>query len=593
MSEKYSDETIKAARDLYESGLTLPEAAKRLKISRESIYQWARKYQWGRVYAHENVLDLLTTRIAVLAAKDSKTRIELDEFDMVLKRLDSLAITMEKTARIKSGSLDNLIGMPPPEKKRGRKPGYKPSGVKNDVSGVQYQELEAIRKKLFYGYQQEWFKAKESLLTRRNRFILKSRQIGATYYFAWEALEDAILTGDNQIFLSASRDQAEVFKHYIVQFAKNELEIELTGNPIKLSNGAELRFLSTNSRTSQSYHGHLYLDEVFWIPQFSKLWRVSSGMAAHRKWRRTLFSTPSTLSHDAYEMWSGKKFNEGKTGDATVEFDVSHSTLKNGLLGEDKIWRHVVTVEDAERDGCNLFDIEELRKEYNTDDFANLFMCKFIDDAQSVFPLQLLLACGVDNDCNWTDYHINKARPFGNKPVAIGYDPSRTTDNASLVLMSVPIRPDDKWQLLHRISLHGKSFQHQADCIRDVVNRHNVVHVGIDVSGMGWGVYELVQGFYPSVQPITYSLQMKNQLIIKALDVIQPPSRLEFDAGDKEIVQSFLMIRRTMSETGHITYATTRTNTNGHADVAWACMHAMIYEPISRDIVGTRVSFSN
>jgi hypothetical protein len=41
---------------------------------------------------------------------------------------------------------------------------------------------------------------------------------------------------------------------------------------------------------------------------------------------------------------------------------------------------------DAERGGCNLFDIEELRTyEYSPDQFDNLLMCNFIDDTESVF----------------------------------------------------------------------------------------------------------------------------------------------------------------------------------------------------------------
>ena len=47
----------------------------------------------------------------------------------------------------------------------------------------------------------------------------KSRQIGATYYFAREAFIDALKTGRNQIFLSASKAQAHIFKTYIQQFA--------------------------------------------------------------------------------------------------------------------------------------------------------------------------------------------------------------------------------------------------------------------------------------------------------------------------------------------------------------------------------------
>ncbi|MCC3263181.1 terminase family protein, partial [Paenibacillus polymyxa] len=87
------------------------------------------------------------------------------------------------------------------------------------------------------------------------------RQVGATWYFAREALIDAVETGRNQIFLSASKAQAHVFKQYIIQFAREAADVELKGDPIVLPNGAHLYFLGTNARTAQSYHGNFYFDE--------------------------------------------------------------------------------------------------------------------------------------------------------------------------------------------------------------------------------------------------------------------------------------------------------------------------------------------
>jgi uncharacterized protein YjcR len=51
-----------------------------------------------------------------------------------------------------------------------------------------------------FEYQRHWW---EAGIKHRIRNVLKSRQIGATYYFAREALIDALVTGRNQIFLSA------------------------------------------------------------------------------------------------------------------------------------------------------------------------------------------------------------------------------------------------------------------------------------------------------------------------------------------------------------------------------------------------------
>lgn len=144
-----------------------------------------------------------------------------------------------------------------------------------------------------------WYRAG---LEHRIRDILKSRQIGATFYFSREALLRALKTGHNQIFLSASKTQAYVFREYIIAFARL-VDVDLTGDPIVLgNNGAKLIFLGTNSNTAQSHNGDLYVDEIFWIPNFQVLRKVASGMASQSHLRSTYFSTPSTLAHDAYGL---------------------------------------------------------------------------------------------------------------------------------------------------------------------------------------------------------------------------------------------------------------------------------------------------
>ena len=150
----------------------------------------------------------------------------------------------------------------------------------------QVEKLQEIFHGSMFGYQRQWWDAGNK---HRIRNVLKSRQIGATYYFAREALLDALTTGRNQIFLSASKAQAHVFKQYIIEFAR-EVDVELKGDPMTLGNGACLYFLGTNARTAQSYHGNLYLDEYFWIPKFQELRKVASGMALHKKWRQTIFN---------------------------------------------------------------------------------------------------------------------------------------------------------------------------------------------------------------------------------------------------------------------------------------------------------------
>ncbi|WP_352149355.1 terminase large subunit domain-containing protein [Escherichia coli] len=81
----------------------------------------------------------------------------------------------------------------------------------------------------------------------------------------------------NQIFLSASKTQAYVFREYIIAFARL-VDVDLTGTRCPGNNGAKLIFLGTNSNTAQSHNGDLYVDEIFWIPNFQVLRKVASGM---------------------------------------------------------------------------------------------------------------------------------------------------------------------------------------------------------------------------------------------------------------------------------------------------------------------------
>lgn len=541
---------------------------------------------------------IIETKLEALLAK-----IDLDETD--LETIERLSIVHYRFMRAYSGGATNV-------KRNGKKPEMDGSGdakaspknsegksdkkaiVKkqprrkaNDISHITVELLDEIRDKMLYLYQHLWYDNKH----QRNRFILKSRQIGATWYFAWEALDDAIRTGDNQLFISASRDQAEVFKQYIAAFAMKYFEVDIRGKFCAvLSNGAELRFLATNSATAQSYHGHLYIDEVFWIPKFKQLKKVADGMAAHKKWRKTYFSTPSAMSHDAYPLWSGSEFaSNHKISD--FEIDTSHPALKGGLLGPDNIWRHMITVEDAQEQGCDLFDIAELKLDYSENDYANQFGCKFIDDSQSVFSLQALMNCVVDAD-DWSDYKPNMERPFANRSVAFGFDPSRTRDNASLAILEIPPNYSKPFRVLALHSYHGQNVQRQAGQIKELVDKHTVRHLGVDTTGIGSGVFDLVRDFYPMATPIHYSTAMKNSLVVKMLDLIAN-GRFKYLSSQHEITRAFMMITQTTTATGQIVYASSRSPNAGHADVAWALMHAAIAEDINVNRRPTQVTFSD
>ncbi|WP_445375873.1 terminase large subunit domain-containing protein [Photorhabdus tasmaniensis] len=577
---KHSDELINVARSLYLRRYTPAEIARELNLpNRRIIYYWAEKWHWADMLNHESVIEAINRRIAMLSERNNKTSLELDEFDRLIAHHIKLMAQenkhKEKLAEIKAQEKSGGDYIPSSEEEPKKKKRYR----KNDISTLTKEDFQQFVDKTLFGYQ----KHLRNNLAKQIRNILKSRQIGATWYFAFEAFENAVLTGDPQIFLSASKPQAEVFRSYIVNIAEHFFGVTLTGNPIRLSNGAELRFLSTNKNTAQSYSGHLYCDEYFWVPDFKRLNEVASAMATHDKWRTTYFSTPSAKTHPAYPFWIGDEWRGNDPTRKHVEFPSFDELRDGGRDCPDGQWRYVITLEDAIKGGFNLASIEKLRNRYNPDTFNMLYLCVFVDSGASVFKYHQLEKCGADIHL-WEDHDPNAPRPFGDREVWGGFDPARSGDTSTFVIIAPPMMAPEVFRVLATFYWQGMNWKHQAKLIEDLFKRYKFTHIGIDTTGIGHGVYEMVQDFAPrQAHAIHYNPQSKNQLVMKMIDVVSE-ERIEWDVEQKEILASFLAIRHTTTKKGgSMTFVADRSRETGHADVFWAIAHALMNEPLNYD----------
>ncbi len=576
---KYSDELRGVARALYLRRYTPKEIASELNLpNTRIIYYWAEKEGWADMLSHESTEDAIERRIQLLTGRDGKTELELKELDQLITHAVKLRAQhnkhKEKLAAARPSSTGGSNGGNDEESDQ---PRGKRKYNKNDVSGLTEDDLNAWAEEHLFGYQ----KHLRLNISQQVRNILKSRQIGATWYFAFEAFENAVLTGDPQIFLSASRAQAEVFRSYIVNIAQEYFGITLTGNPIRLSNGAELRFLSTNKNTAQSYSGHLYCDEYFWVPNFARLNEVASAMATHDKWRTTYFSTPSAKTHQAYPFWTGEEWKKGSKKRAAVVFPTFNAMRDGGRLCPDGQWRYVITMEDAIANGFNLASIDKLRNRYSKDTFDMLYMCVFVDSKDVVFSFSDLEKCGTDITF-WQDHDPKARRPFDDRPVWGGYDPARSGDLSTFVILAPPVLAGEKFRVLAIINWRGMNFRHQASEIKKLFARYNFTYLGVDVTGIGQGVYDNIHPFAMRVlKPIRYDLSTKNRLVLKAADVIES-GRIEWDADLKEVAASFMSIRRAVTKSGSaVTFVADRTAETGHAEAAWAIMHGLDNEPLN------------
>ncbi|HEJ6993635.1 terminase large subunit domain-containing protein [Serratia marcescens] len=576
---KYSDELIGVARSLYLRHWTPKEIANELNLpNARIIYYWATKWSWADMLSHESIEETINRRIQVLTHRDGKTELEHKELDSLIAHHCKLRIQQAKHAEKLAAAASQGNGDYSAAGDSGQDGGKKKRKYrKNDISALTQEDFDAFADEHLFGYQ----KHLRLNITQQIRNILKSRQIGATWYFAFEALENAVMTGDPQIFLSASRPQAEVFRSYIVNIAEQYFGVTLTGNPIRLSNGAELRFLSTNSNTAQSYSGHLYVDEYFWIQNFARLNEVASAMATHDRWRTTYFSTPSSKTHQAYPFWTGEDWKRGDAKRKKVEFPTFKELRGGGRLCPDEQWRYVITMEDAIAGGFNLASIDKLRNKYNRDTFNMLYMCVFVDSGDSVFRFNELERCGVEVSL-WQDHDPTAARPFGNREVWAGFDPARSGDTSTFVIIAPPLYEGERFRVLATFYWQGMNWKHQANQIKALFERYNMTHIGIDITGIGSGVFEMVQGFaMRQAVAIHYGLESKTRLVLKMVDVVES-QRIEWDSEQKEIPASFLAIRRTSTTKGNsMTFVADRTQETGHADVFFAIAHAVDNEPLN------------
>lgn len=601
------------ARSLYWRGWPIKDIAEELALPTGTISSWKNRDRWDEDPPVAVINDRLEAKIAAYLDKP-----DLSEGDM--KRIDFLMRQMERSARIqkyaetgKEGDLNGKIAARNDDKAKAKREEKR----RNFLTLEQWQALLDDFHKRNFGYQELWWEQRD----QRTRKIRKSRQVGATWYFAREALAkvaEAVLAGAgrdelaldeaprNQIFLSASERQALKFRREIVSWVRRVTGVELKGKILMLDFAGQypadedgdatgpaldqvgFYFLSTNSATAQGESGDLYFDEYAWVHGFAELNRVASAMTTHKIYKETYFSTPSTKTHESYAFWSGEEWNSGRAKGDQRPFDISLKNLRHGAIMPDGSWQHCLTIHDACAMGLDaLVDIAMQRAKYSEESFRSLYECEDIDDSESSFPYVRVNPARVDSFLKWRDFKpalidIPGTRPFGELPVWLGYDPNKQgRDDAALVVVAPPTdQGRGKFRVLEKIRLNNLDFQGQADKIREVAGRYNVTDIAIDTTGSGQAVYELVCNWFPLARRIEYSVASKTALVIKAQSIFRA-QRIEFDAGWTDLMQALMAIRPTMTASGKgVTYVAKRNGQIGHADLAWALLHALSNEPL-------------
>lgn len=149
----------------------------------------------------------------------------------------------------------------------------------------------------------QWQKIWSNNQFHRNRVLNKARQVGASWYFSLEAVNDACLTGRNKIFLgdlNLISNEIAYFCNHVGKLDSQVLikQIREQGRVvIWLSNGAKVYFISSEKKTFSAVVGDIYIPEWSWNIQVDNILKISMAITTHHRWRRTYYSTRSNMDN--------------------------------------------------------------------------------------------------------------------------------------------------------------------------------------------------------------------------------------------------------------------------------------------------------
>ncbi|MFP7610183.1 phage terminase large subunit family protein, partial [Serratia quinivorans] len=147
---------------------------------------------------------------------------------------------------------------------------------------------------------------------------------------------------------------------------------------------------------------------------------------------------------------------------------------------------------------------------------------------------------------------------------------------------AAPLVNGGKFRTIETQRMRGMEFEAQADLIIGMLDRYNVQHIGIDGTGIGEAVWQLVKKRFPAAVCYQFNPASKRMLVLKMQQIVRG-GRWEYDRGEYDLIAAFNAVRKVVTPGGVITYDTDRSRGVSHGDLAWATMLAIINEPLGQD----------
>lgn len=400
---------------------------------------------------------------------------------------------------------------------------------------------------MLYPYQQRW-------LADKSRFKLGrfARQTGKTFTTTLEIVLDCLeqeAQGKRArwVILSRGERQAkeameEGIKRHLaaMQIAVDVLEIpweaHIKALEVTLPGGSRITALPANPDTARGFSANVFLDEFAFHKDSRKIWTaLFPVISAGHKLRVT--STGNGKGNKFYEL----------------------------ATGADDGWsRHEVDIYQAVADGLPR-NIDELRAGIKDDDaWAQEYELKWLDEASNWLDFDLINS--VEDEQAGNPHNYTGGACF------VGVDIAARND---LFVIWVLEQVGDVFWTREIIARRRITFAEQDFLLDDMFKRYHVLRCCIDQTGMGEKPVEDAKRRHGEsrIEGVLFTANNKLTLATGGKESFQD-RKIRIPQGDDDLRADLHKLKKETSATGSPRFVAD-SDSNGHADRAWACFLAL------------------
>lgn len=516
----YTKEFKEECINLLRGGVSALSLSKQTGVSRPTLAKWLKEYNKENLSV-ENAIKFTKAKIKELSKKSEPSSDEVVMMSELVSALAKLENGVKKVKSLKDKSRP-VINMNSPTANELKKRILEHGGL--------------------FNYQKEFLNSNDTF-----RIVLKSRQIGFSYVSSADALIGAV-AGRNQLFLSASEEQALILMRYMRNWAK-EYGINFakdSEHEVVLENGAYIKSLANNFRTVQGFTGDIWMDEFAWYPNPKRIWDAFVPSIGAIKGRVTILSTPFEEHSLFHELYS----NENR-----------YYMFK----------RFCVNIYKAIEDGLD-FDLETMRDLFDADTWASAYECQFVDDESSLLSISLIKSCVDDKAHYYT--------PKSSETIYAGYDVGRVSDRSTLAGV---ILENGVYKTAMMDVLAKAKFEEQKEHLSGFLKTYPLSVLKIDKTGIGMNLAENMHTKFKSrVSGVWFSNTRKEEMALNLKKAFE--DKLIKIPNDPLLIADIHAIKRTIGAKS-FKYDAKR-NEYGHADRFWALALALSHVSIVRSKKG-------